>query len=80
MNGWAGGAFFTVVIAVLAWVAIFIFEIHDKVYDKYFVRWRYYYDVDFLIPTLYGPFTCNLDRRFFEQSRNKKNKDRFISL
>src|SRR5258708_6092897 len=27
----------------LSWFLIFVFEVHDKIYDRYFIRWRYFY-------------------------------------
>jgi hypothetical protein len=77
-NGFAGWTLWTVILAIVAYIGIFLLEIHDRVYDKYFVHWRYYYDVDFIIPTLYWPFADKLDRRFFEEARDKKKKDAFI--
>lgn len=50
----------------LSWILIFIFEIHDKWYDRHFVKWRLKYDVDFIIPTLIKPFLKKIDARFFD--------------
>jgi hypothetical protein len=49
----------------VCWLSIFIFEVHDKIYDRYVIRWRHYYDLDFILPTLTRPFTCNMDPQFF---------------
>jgi len=53
----------------IAWLLISIFEVHDKVYDRYFVKWRYWYSVDFIFPLLFRPLTANLPKRFFEVAR-----------
>jgi len=58
--------FFTFV----AWLLISIIEIHDKVYDNYFVKWRYWYSIDFIFPTLFRPFTDNLPNHFFEEAKS----------
>ena len=50
----------------LSWFLIFVFEVHDKVYDRYFIRWRYFYDVDLILPTLTRPCAPALDPRFFD--------------
>lgn len=50
----------------LSWFLVFVFEIHDKVYDTYFIRWRYFYDLDFILSTLTRPFGPALDPQFFE--------------
>lgn len=53
------------ILGFLCWLSIFIFEVHDKLYDRYVIRWRHYYDLDFILPTLTRPFACHLDPRFF---------------
>ncbi|KKM59261.1 hypothetical protein LCGC14_1548380 [marine sediment metagenome] len=63
----------------LSWALIFIFEIHDKWYDRHFVKWRLKYDVDFIIPTLIRPFLKNIDPRFFDIYENNLEK-RFILM
>lgn len=54
-----------VVLSFVCWLVIFIFEVHDKVYDRHIVKWRHYYDLDFILPTLTRPFACHLDPQFF---------------
>jgi|GEM_PF-1406881 len=58
----------------LSWLLIFGFEIHDKVYDRYFIRWRLYYDLDFILPTLVRPFIHKLDKRFFHVAQNNRQE------
>jgi len=67
-----GSGIIMVLFGFLGWLLIFGFEIHDKVYDRYFTRWRFYYDLDFILPTLVRPFTHKLDRRFFQVAQNNK--------
>jgi len=67
-----GYGFIMVLFGFLGWLLIFGFEIHDKVYDRYFTKWRFYYDLDFVLPTLVRPFTHKLDRRFFECAKNNR--------
>jgi hypothetical protein len=44
---------------------IFYFEMHDKIYDRYVIKWRHFYDLDFILPALTRPFTCDMDARFY---------------
>jgi hypothetical protein len=67
-----GSGVIMVLFGFLGWVLIFGFEIHDKVYDHYFTRWRFYYDLDFILPTLFRPLTHKLDKRFFKVAQNNR--------
>ena len=60
---------FLILLEFLGFVLVFLFEVHDKVYDRYFIKWRYYYDVDFIIPLLVCPFYNKLDKNFLHQAR-----------
>lgn len=53
------------ILGFVSWLLIFIFEMHDKIYDRYVIKWRYYYDLDFILPTLTRPFACDMDPQFF---------------
>jgi len=64
------------VLGLVCWLSVFIFEVHDKIYDRYVVRWRHYYDLDFILPTLTRPFACNMDPRFFRTAQ--QNMDEFM--
>jgi hypothetical protein len=59
-------ALITGAFVLLSWFFIFIFEIHDKVYDRYFIHWRRFYDLDLILPTLTRPFGPHLDPQFFD--------------
>lgn len=50
----------------VSWFLVFVFEIHDKIYDSYVIRWRHFYDLDVILPALTRPFGQNLDPRFFD--------------
>jgi hypothetical protein len=67
-----GSGIIMVLFSFLGWLLIFGFEVHDKVYDRYLIRWRFYYDLDFILPTLARPFTHKLDGRFFQLAQNNK--------
>lgn len=60
---------------VLSWFLIFFLNLH-LVYDRYFTRWRFYYDLNFILPALVSPFTHKLDRRFSQEA--EKNMDEFM--
>jgi hypothetical protein len=60
----------------IGWLLIFVFEIHDKVYERHIIRWRHYYDLDFILPALTRPFGANLDPRLFEAA--EKDLPRFM--
>ncbi len=67
-----GGTVFTLIVIGVSFASIFLFEVHDKVYDKHIVRWRYYYDLDYVIPTLVRPFANKVDKRFFDYARDNR--------
>lgn len=52
----------------VGWILVFLFEIHDKIYDRYVIRWRYYYTLDFLLPYLTKPIANRLDKSFWHKA------------
>lgn len=68
----------SILLIFIGWLLMFIFEIHDKVYDKYIIQWRQKYDLYYLIPKLVRPFTDKLDQKFFKEVR--KCKDEFMKV
>lgn len=62
------------VLSGVSWILIFIFEIHDKWYDRHFVKWRIKYDIDFIIPTLIRPFFNKIHKDFFEICEKDREK------
>jgi len=62
---------------VFSWFLIFFLNLH-LVYDHYFARWRFYYNLDFVLPTLVRPFTRELDGRFLQEA--ERNIDEFMKL
>ena len=64
------------VFSLVAYLMVEIFKIHDRIYDKYIVRWRERYDLDYIIPRLLRPFLHRVrdgDRFFTEAARNLKD-------
>jgi hypothetical protein len=58
---------------ILAFLLIEVFKVHDRLYDKYIIRWRAKYDADTIIPRLVRKLGARLPDRFFEEaSRNLK--------
>ena len=60
----------------VCWLLVFIFEMHDKIYDRYVIKWRHYYDLDFILPSLTRPFACEMDPQFFQAAQ--KNMYEFM--
>jgi len=51
---------------IVSGLFIHMFEVYDKVYDKFIIRWRYKYTRDFIFPELFNPFAEKLDKKFFK--------------
>lgn len=62
------------VFSCIAFILTEIFQIHDHWYDKYIIRWRYSYAVDFIIPRLVQPFASSLNERFYEEAEKHTAK------
>ena len=71
-----GSGLSIVLLGFTGWALIFLFEIHDKIYDKHVIKWRAGYDLDFIIPNLYRPFCGNVDPGFFRAA--EASKDTFM--
>src|SRR6266446_1422439 len=54
------------VFSILAYALVEVFRVHDAWYDRYVVRWRRRYDIDFILPRLCQPFLAEVRSRFFE--------------
>jgi hypothetical protein len=63
-----GGALGITFFTVIAFLIIELIQIHDRCYDKYIIKWRVYYDLDFIIPRLVQPYSSNLNYRFYEEA------------
>jgi len=74
-----GSGIIFLVFALLGWFMIFLLDIHNK-YDRYIVKWRYYYALDFILPTLVRPFTKKLSGRFFTLAKDKNNISDFMKI
>jgi hypothetical protein len=51
----------------IAFLLTEIFQVHDKFYDKYIIKWRQRYAIDFILPRLIQPFSSSLNYRFYEE-------------
>ncbi len=71
MGSIAGIAMFGV-IATIAVILISGIQIHDKIYDKLFIRWRESYDVEFILPKLIEPIKNDLPKNFKDFARKYK--------
>jgi hypothetical protein len=66
------GVVVTIVFGFIAsFILIHMFEVHDKLYDRFIIRWRKRYATDFIIPELFKPLITTLDTRFLDLA--KKN-------
>jgi len=62
-------------------VLVFGFEFHDKIYDRYIIRWREKYDLETILPTLVEPFLHKVDSRFLPvASETRKNRYVFMKI
>lgn len=43
-----------------------IIQIHDQWYDKYVIKWRHQYAIDFILPRLVQPWASRTNYRLFE--------------
>jgi len=68
-----GSGIILAIFGFIGWLFVFCFEFHDKVYDRYFVKWRFYYDLYFILPYLVRPFAHKLDKRFFDEAENHRD-------
>jgi hypothetical protein len=57
-----------VVFALIAFLMTEILQVHDRWYDRHFVKWRYEYAVDFILPRLIQPFASQTNYRFYEEA------------
>ena len=57
----------------LAFVLIEFLKIHDHTYDKYVVRWRFRYDIDFILQRLLKPFAARVGRKFYADAERNLN-------
>lgn len=72
----------TLLVVVFGFLGSFLFvhmfEVHDKVYDRFVIKWRYKYARDFILPMLFKPFLTELDEAFFETAT--KNMREFMNI
>jgi hypothetical protein len=53
------------IFSCIAFLLTEIIQIHDKYYDRYIIKWRRQYAIDFIIPALVQPFASALNYRFY---------------
>jgi hypothetical protein len=65
---WKGIVGGTVVFAAFAFILTELFQVHDQLYDKFVIKWRYRYATDFILPRLTHPFASRVNYRFYEEA------------
>ncbi len=65
-ESWLKGASGVVLFSVIAFVLTELLQVHDKLYDRFVVKWRFRYATDFILPRLIQPFACHVSRRFHD--------------
>jgi len=56
----------------ISYFFVVFFEVHDKVYDRFIIRWRYYYDIDFILTRLTRPLANKLSSSFYIKAQQNK--------
>jgi hypothetical protein len=46
------------------------FQVHDRWYDRFIIKWRFRYATDFILPRLIHPFASKIDYRFHAEAGN----------
>ncbi|MFA5228989.1 MAG: hypothetical protein WC446_04495 [Candidatus Paceibacterota bacterium] len=65
---WIKGISIFIIYGCISYFLIEILKIHDHFYDRYIIRWRKYFDRDFILPRLCTPFlNASNTARFFEE-------------
>jgi len=59
-------------ITIIAIILISGIEIHDKIYDKLFIKWRDTYDVELILTNLIEPIRTELPKNFKDFARKYK--------
>jgi len=66
-----------VLILIYSGVSIFLIyglQIHDKIYDNFFIKWRETYDLEFILPALTEPIKQHLPKNFLDFASKYKYK------
>ena len=61
------GGIGSVIFIIIAFLFTEIFQLHDQFYDKFIIKWRKGYAIDFIQIRLIQPFSNRLNYRFFEE-------------
>jgi hypothetical protein len=66
--------------AVIALVLVYLWQVHDRIYDRYVIGWRFKHDCLFIIPELISPFWDRIPPGLLETVReNRTIKEMFMS-
>jgi hypothetical protein len=72
---WIKGISIIIIFSIISYFLIEILKVHDHFYDRHIIRWRKYYDRDFILPRLCKPFMSNTNSdRLFEEINTHKSR------
>jgi hypothetical protein len=71
LKGILGSGVGVVLFSAIAFLLTEVFQVHDQLYDKYIVKWRHFYAVDYILPRLVQPFGDRLNYRFLEEAEKR---------
>lgn len=63
---------------VISFLFVHMFEVYDKVYDRFVIKWRYKYAKDYILPELIRPFKEKVDKEFLKTA--SKNMREFMNI
>jgi len=63
---------------VISLLFVHMFEVYDKVYDRFVIKWRYKYAKGYILPELISPFKEKIDKEFLETA--SKNMREFMNI
>ncbi|MFH2107609.1 MAG: hypothetical protein ABII93_02970 [Chrysiogenia bacterium] len=75
-TGLLGTTFGLIIFTIFSVLLTEVFQVHDKFYDKYFIKWRKQYDIDIILYRLMQPLSHAINYRFYEEAEN--HKDEFL--
>jgi len=72
-NSLLGTGFGIGVFTFIAFIVTEVFKIHDQWYDKHIIKWRAYYDVNYILSRLVRPFASSLNARFYQLAEERRS-------
>lgn len=57
---------------ILGYFLIEVLKVHDKIYDRYIVKWRLKYDLTTILPALIEPFENTTDSQFLDTAKSNR--------